>query len=282
MTAPPPNPLDDHFTRAASWAEDRNEMRQASHRTAWRIAIATTVIAVCEGLALMALAPIKSVQPYTLLVDRQTGFVEALKPLETQSITADAALTRSFLVQYVIAREGFAIDALQSDYRKVGLWSAGEARSQYVTSMQAGNPDSPLARYPRSTTIDVMVKSVTSLSPSSAQVRFETRRTVAGGQSSAPVPWVALVRFGYSGEPMSVADRMINPLGFKVERYRRSAEAIPADYDPGWQRPVPPSSGVELAPGTVAIVPSGQAVVVRRLPAPSATGNEAASITARR
>lgn len=219
---------DDYYANAASWADDRNAMLRSSRRTAWRIAIATTVIAVCEGLALMALAPLKTVEPYTLLVDRQTGYVETLRPTEVKTITADAALTRSFLVQYVIAREGFAIEGLNADYRKVGLWSSGDARTQYLNAIQASNPESPLALYPRSTIIDVFVKSVAMLSPTTAQVRFNTTKTDAGKSSSVTLPWVALVRFNYSGSPMSVADRMINPLGFKVDRYIRTAEAIDA------------------------------------------------------
>ena len=61
------------------------------------------------------LMPLKTVEPYTLLVDRQTGFVQALRPIDAERIAADRALTQSFLVQYVIARESFDIDSLQDE-----------------------------------------------------------------------------------------------------------------------------------------------------------------------
>src|SRR3546814_3839138 len=83
---------------------------RASRRTAWWVAGGAAFIAVCEALALLFLTPLKSVEPYTLLVDRQTGFVQQLKPLDAETISANRALTQSFLVQYVIAREGFDID----------------------------------------------------------------------------------------------------------------------------------------------------------------------------
>ena len=92
---------------------------------------------VAEALALVMLLPLKTVEPYTLLVDRQTGYVEALKPIERQTIAPDAALTRSFLVQYVIARESFDRPSLKANYRKTALWSAPEARAAYVAAMQA-------------------------------------------------------------------------------------------------------------------------------------------------
>lgn len=218
--------LDAYYAEADSWANDRNDALRASRRTAWWVAGGAGFIAVCEALALLFLTPLKTVEPYTLLVDRQTGFVQALKPLEPQTISRDRALTQSFLVQYVIAREGFDIDALQSDYRKVALWSVGSARSDYLSGIQVSNPESPLARLPRSSRIEVRVKSVTPMANDTAMVRFDTWRRDANGNSSPAQPWVTMVRHSYSGEPMSAEDRMINPLGFKVASYRKSAEAL--------------------------------------------------------
>ncbi|MGV3458129.1 virB8 family protein [Sphingomonas sp.] len=225
-----------YFKAATSWAQDQNAALRASRRTAWIVAAVLGVVAVCEAIALMVLAPLKTVEPYTLMVDKQTGAVQALKPLQAAEITPDKALTQSFLVQYVIARESFDIDALQANYRKVALWSADSARSRYIASMQPSFPDAPLNRYPRSTVIETEVKSVSPLGPDSAMVRFETRRIDQGGQARPTGSWVAVIRYRYSGEPMQVEDRYINPLGFQVTRYRRDAEALPRPVAP---EPVP-------------------------------------------
>lgn len=247
--------LDAYFAEGDSWAADRNEALRASRRIAWLVALAAAFVAIAEALALLFLAPLKTVVPYTLLVDRQTGFVQALKPLEAQRITGDRALTQSFLVQYVIAREGFDIDSLQSDYRKVALWSAAAARSDYISGIQVSNPGSPIARLPRSTIIEVQVKSVTPLSNNSAMVRYDTIRRDAGSQIRPAQSWVAVIRYTYSGEPMSVEDRMINPLGFKVTRYRRSAEILPqpapeSATDLGPSEPVAAGDNTYAAPAS--------------------------------
>ncbi|KTT99108.1 hypothetical protein NS355_07760 [Sphingomonas yabuuchiae] len=246
-----------YFAQGATWAQDRQDALQTSRRVAWIIASVAVVIALCEALALVILMPLKTVVPYTLMVDRQTGFVQALKPLDTQLVSGDKALTQSFLVQYVIAREGYDRDTLQADYRKVGLWSTGQARADYVAAMQASNPDSPLARLPASTLIDVQVKSVTPIGKNVAMVRFETRRRDAGGQIQPGRAWVAAIRYGYSGEPLSIADRFVNPLGFQVQRYRRSEEVLPAPD------PVTVPSPVTLAP-----VPNNVAQAPLRAPQP--------------
>jgi type IV secretion system protein VirB8 len=217
---------------------------------AWIVAGSAVAIALCEALALTALLPLKTVVPYTLLVDRQTGFVQALKPLDAQVISADRALTQSFLVQYVIAREGFDRSTLQADYKKVALWSTGSARADYLAAMQAGNPLSPLNTLPGGALIDVDVKSVTPLGARTALVRFNTRYRAGAGQPGSGRAWAVAVRYRYAGEPMSQADRFTNPLGFEVERYRRSEEVLP-DPSPEPVSPVARASGPGTASASV-------------------------------
>ena len=228
--------LDAYYREADSWADDRQDMLRASRRTAWIVAGVAVAIALFEAIALIVLMPLKTVEPYTLLVDRNTGFVQALTPLDPQRISPDTALTQSFLVQYVIARESYDVDTIQANYRKVGLWSAEQARSNYIAVTQPSNPQSPLVAYPRTTVIETRVKSVSPMGRNTAMVRFETQRRDAGGQAQPPRAWVAIIRYQYSGEPMSVEDRFVNPLGFQVLRYRRDAEALP----PEPQTPAPP------------------------------------------
>lgn len=263
--------LDAYFSEADSWARDRQDALRASRRIAWIVAGAALVVAVCEALALIFLMPLKTVAPYTLMVDRQTGFVQALKPLDAQLVSSDAALTQSFLVQYVIAREGYDINSLQSDYRKVGLWSNSDARSDYLSSMQIANADSPLARFPRSTVIEVRVKSVTAVGRNIAMVRFDTRRRDAGAPQLPARNWVAVIRYTYSGAPMSVEDRMVNPLGFQVTRYRKSIETLPPPEPEPVASPTPtpvptlvpsPASPMGAAPSAV------PAPMMQRLPTP--------------
>jgi type IV secretion system protein VirB8 len=69
------------------------------------------------------------------------------------------------------------------------------------------------------------VKSVSLLSPTTALVRFDTERREAGGAPEPVQSWSAVVAFRYSGAPMRMEDRFLNPLGFEVTRYRRDAEA---------------------------------------------------------
>lgn len=210
-----------------SWAWSVTDAAERSARKAWLVAAVAAAIALLEAVALVWLMPLKTVEPYTLLVDRQTGHVEALAPLDAAIVAPDAALTRSFLVQYVIARESFFGDSVQDDYRKVALWTAGAEKQSYIASMQATNPQSPLAFMPPGGAIRVEVRSVSSLGANRSMVRFTTVRTDPGGQPQPPQYFASIVDYGFSDAAMSEADRLINPLGFQVTRYRRDMEQLP-------------------------------------------------------
>jgi type IV secretion system protein VirB8 len=109
--------LDAYYAEAASWNSDRVEAMRSSSRIAWSAAGVAAAIALLEAIALVVLMPLKTVEPYTLLVDKTTGYVQALKPLDQARVSPDSALTQSLLAQYVIAREGFDIATLNANYR---------------------------------------------------------------------------------------------------------------------------------------------------------------------
>ena len=214
-----------------SWAFSVTDSLERSRRLAWIVALVSAVIALLLAIAIVIMLPLRTVEPYTLLVDRQTGHVEALAPLDTTVLTPDAALTRSFLVQYVIARESFDIDSVDLDYRKVALWSAGSERQRYVELMSPSNPAGPLGSLPRRTVIRVEVRSVSSLSADQALVRFTTEQTDPGSRPAPPQYWAAVIDYQFTGAEMSADDRLLNPLGFQVTRYRRDAETLPEVMD---------------------------------------------------
>lgn len=229
-----------HYQEAASWSADIHGALRASRRAAWIIAAAAVVVAVLEALALAALAPLKTVTPYVITVDRQTGYVQLASGLKGGVLTQDQAVTQSFLVQYVLARETFDATDLRENYRKVMLWSAGDARAGYQRLMQKTTPDSPLNLYTPTTLVAVTIKSVSLLTPTTALVRFDTARQEGGAPAGPPQSWAAVIAFRYTNAPMSMGDRFINPLGFQVTRYRRDAEA-------------PTGAAVNLGPATATV-----------------------------
>lgn len=219
--------MEDGTAIADSWTRSVTHDLERSRRIAWIVASVAAAVALLLAIALVILLPLKATVPYTLLVDRQTGYVEALEPLEPQVVDADAALTRSFLVQYVIAREGFDADDLAADYRKVALFSADEARTRYLQQMRPNAPGNPFAVLAPGSTVSVEVRSVSSLAPGRSLVRYTTTRADRAGIPTLIENWAAVIDWRYSEAEMSAADRLLNPLGFQVTRYRTDPETLP-------------------------------------------------------
>ena len=257
----------EYFARAEAWSDDTRAVSARSRRVAWLVAGVAIGIAAFEAVALAMLAPLKTVQPVTLLVDRNTGYVQAVDPLTPQRVSADEALTRSLLAQYIVAREGFDRATVATDYRRVALWSTGRPRQTYLASMPATNPDSPFQRVPAGTRVRARVKSVSRLSQGIALVRFDTSLEDAEGRAQPPQPWVSVVRFRYVDAPMSFEDRLQNPLGFQVTGYRRDAEAPPPPEAVQQTNFVPPAAAQDapsvsvtatVRPATTAPVPAAR------------------------
>ncbi|MGL4314983.1 MAG: virB8 family protein [Sphingomonas sp.] len=270
MNKPPKIDRAAYHAQMASWAQDAEAANARSRRTAWIVAGVATTVAALEALAIISLAPLKTVVPYTVLVDRTTGYTQTIDGTHPQLIKPQSALLQSMLAQYVIARETFDLSTTAEQYRKVSLWSAGEARAVYLALMPTSNPQSPLNLYPRAALVTTTVESVSVNGAQSADVRFVTERR--DNPSAAPVRnyWVAQLRFRFTGEPMSVDDRLDNPLGFQVTDYRRDQEAPPA---PVATAPVVTSAApVTVAPGTVPVTapnaPLGSTLIGPR-PAPT-------------
>ncbi len=244
---------EEYFERSSSWATDQRLLDERSRRMAWTAAGVAAAIALFEAVALAVLVPLKSVDTVTLLVDRQTGYVQSLNPNSPRRVVADDALTQSYLAQYVASREGFDRSTIAHDYRKVALWSSGSARSAYLAELPATNPTSPFNQYPAGTSVVARVKSVSRLDNGVALVRFDSALQDRGGLLHQSQPWVAVVKYRYSDGAMSFEDRLVNPLGFQVLGYRRNPEAPEA-------APMPRSGTIVPSAGSASAVQPVRAV----------------------
>lgn len=246
-SAPAFDPPASYFAAAQSWADERDTAALRASRRAWLVAAVAIVLALLEALALISLLPLKTIVPYTVLVDRNTGQAQALDPAHGPTISQQGALAQAMLAQYVVARETYDLPSLQENYRKVGLWSAQTARSDYLALMQAGNPASPIARLGRQGQLRAEIASVTLLdapgaagqnAPGRALLRFALHQRDASGAQSTGY-FLAVVAYRFLGQPEALGDRLANPLGFQVLSYRRDQESAPAPATPAPAYPAP-------------------------------------------
>ncbi len=214
----------EYYPQAQSWVDDRVAAERRMRRIAWGVAGAAGAVALMLAITVMLLTPLKTVQPYVVTVDRQTGAVEVATTLAGSKLTENDAVIQAELANYVRTRETFDASDLPNSYRRVQMRSSGNVRSAYIAAMAANNPASPLRTLSPGDTVAVRIKSVSLLAPGSGLVRYDAERRAAGGQIVEIRAFVSALSYGFNGRPLRLEDRFDNPLGFVVTRYRRDAE----------------------------------------------------------
>lgn len=215
---------EEYFAAARTWAEGQSAAGTRETRIAWRVAAGAGLVALLLALALVLLVPLKSVEPYVLTVDRQTGAVEAATTLQNGKLSQNEAVIQAQLAGYVIARETFDSTDLAQQYRRVQMMSSRQVGSAYVAEMAANNPASPLNTLSRGDLVTIRIRSVSLIADGAGLVRFTATRSALGAAGGQSTNFVAAISFGFNGRALRAADRYDNPLGFQVTRYRRDVE----------------------------------------------------------
>ena len=213
---------------ASEWYHDLYRSAVINRNRWFLIGVVSLILAGIEGIALISLTPLKSVEPYILQVDSQ-GITNVLKPLREgseNSLTEEEAVTKSFIVKYVIGRETYDPQDLNRNYDLVRLMSSSDESERFNASVANGNPNSPVERYKSTTTRTVKISSVSFLDKrkKTAQVRFST--TENSRNDHRENFWVSILTFRYVNTPMDENDRLNNPLGFQVITYRVDQEIV--------------------------------------------------------
>lgn len=220
-----------YLEEARGWDLDRGRAAERAARRAWWIAGIATGAAVLAVAAVLALTPLKTVEPFVIRVDNTTGVVDVV-PRYDGTLPATEAVTRHLLTQYVTLRERYVGALAESDYREVGAYHSAGMNQAWAAAWDRTNPESPLNRYRDGRTVRVQVTAVTFIARANgirdlAQVRF-LRAERMGSAAEQVSHYIATVQYGYGAPSSDVRLRALNPLGFKVLEYRREAEVVEA------------------------------------------------------
>ena len=223
-----------YYAEGATWEHDLARRNRNSRALAWIVATVMTVVAIGSLGTLALLVPLKTYEPYMVVVDRATGFVEVKRPMAEGPLTQDEAVTTFNVVRYVKARETYDPKGLKDNFDLAQLLATGDAARELAELYAPANARNPLKLYGVGTEVAVSVKSVTFPNNRTALVRFSTEEK---GQTSVTTrDWVSLVRFRYTAAPMRNQWRFDNPLGFQAVEYRRDQETAPSPGTVGGQR----------------------------------------------
>lgn len=252
------------------------DLAMRSQKRAWFVAGSAVFMALLLALGYLLMLPLKEKTPFLVLADPYTG-TAAVAPLvsdlSSSPVTANAAINKANIANYVIARESYDYNILtQRDWGLVWTMSTKEEGAAYDNLLSPSNPDSPIKLYGKNRAIRV---NIISLTPNregwfdeegSATVRFQrVQLDRTSGSQSVLDTRVATIIYTYN-EALSLTDeqRFSNPLGFQVTDYRVVTELVSLPPPPpgatagqttqsGLPAPAAaPGTGVLPAPGDAA------------------------------
>ncbi len=105
-----------YYQDGAVWERDIARRNRNSRALAWIVASVMTLIAVAAIAALLLALPLKTYEPYMVVVDRSSGFVEVKRPIAEGVLQQDEAIATFDLVRYVKARETYDPKGIKDNF----------------------------------------------------------------------------------------------------------------------------------------------------------------------
>ncbi|PIT16427.1 virB8 family protein [Snodgrassella alvi] len=214
---------------AAAFNRSEIDMVRRNSKIAWRIAIGCLVITGMAIGAVAALTPLKTVQPYVIRVDNNTGATDIVTTLKQSEKTYGEVIDKYWLAQYIKYRESYDWQTIQSTYDATMLLSAQPVQQEFAKIYTDNNPNAPHKILKDRFKVVVNVKAI-SFVGQMAQIRFDKQLIPLTGNLSKTTPpqqLIATVAFDYANQPMQEKDRLVNPLGFQITSYRVDPENTP-------------------------------------------------------
>lgn len=237
------------------------DLAMRSQKRAWFVAGSATLLALLLAAGYLLMLPLKEKTPFLVMADPYTG-TTAVAPLVSDlsksPVTANAAINKANIANYVIARESYDFDILNHrDWGTVWTMSTPGVGAAYDKLLNRNNPESPIRLYGKTRAVRVNILSLTPNQEGwfgeegSATVRFQ--RVVvdkASGTPSVLDTKVATIIYTYNEAlPLNDEQRFSNPLGFQVIDYRVVTEMASLPVQPPNASSNQPAQG---APGTTA------------------------------
>ncbi len=198
------------------------EEQVRSKAVAWRVAAVSWVLLALAISGFMVLMPLKKVEPFVVRVDNATGAVDIVTVLREAQRSYGEVVDKYWLNKYVLSRESYDWQTLQSTYDTALLLSSEPVQHE-VEAMFDGPQARQTVLGPRTSYV-VKVRSITP-AKDTAVVRFLRTRHMEGTEDVLE-SLVATIGFQYVAAPMKEGDRLVNPLGFQVTSYRIDPESV--------------------------------------------------------
>ncbi len=155
----------------------------------------------------------KSLEPFVIEVEQKTGVATVVDQLTAQTFTGDQMIRKYFINQFVHAASGYDPKTYKKDVDQVRLLSTSSIFSDFRNRINARQLGVKFQ-------IDVRIKSIQFTDPNTVQIRVTEVSTSEDDYKSQTKDKVITMGFYFAPQMnLSMEERLINPLGFQVNKY---------------------------------------------------------------
>ena len=133
-----------YYTEGLRWEEEIYRKTARSRALAWTVSLFCMAVGLISLGIVWALVPLKTFEPYVVVVDKTTGFTEVTRALQPGGrVTQDEAVTMANVVRYVRARETYDAKGLKDNYDLAQLLSDEQAARDLANLFAPSNANNP-------------------------------------------------------------------------------------------------------------------------------------------
>jgi type IV secretion system protein VirB8 len=211
-------PLKDHVNYK-SWYDDSYET-VLTQRNILFIAMAICIVTILSSIFLIRFIKNRqNIEPFVIEIEEKTGVPTVVEPVGTEVYSANEAVQKYFIMQYIRAREEYYPALFDYNYETVVRVLSDQRvyYNDYRPLFSKANPTSPYNLYGQTSFRKVLLKSLIFRSDGVALVRVAFDIT---GAINMRQDKIILIGFTFKNIEMNDEERLINPLGFVVTLYR--------------------------------------------------------------
>lgn len=216
--------LERHYKEVQSFQEARARAARLLSKGAI-VAFGISMLA-NVGLAwtVASMLPLTKLVPVYFVI-RPDGSIDNSVALSTLPASADQAVIRAALWQYVQMREGYSYDTARYRYDIVSGMSDAATRVSYQQWFNYPNPQSPQVTVGKNGVLTVEPISVALIGPNVAQVRYQ-RLFATGTNAAVTTTWTSTLQF-QQVDTMPASERLNDPGGILVTSYQSEEDTAP-------------------------------------------------------
>lgn len=215
-----------------NWYADRHQSVTVQRNVLSVLSLVAIIFSTIAIFFVYRNIPIVTVEPFVIQVEPRSGVTQVVRAATATELAATESINNYFIVNYIKARESYN-PAFQQNVQIVRLSSdPANVWRQFAWEVSPNNPDSFLARSGGTGTREVKIKSMSRLdkNASCADVvcRIQVRVRIIEDINSQKKQYdkVILMEYTYTTLNLSVEDRYLNPLGFRVLSYQVDNEVL--------------------------------------------------------